>query len=128
YRIRFEDTVAAGNTDAGYDIKSSDVQLVRAVAEDNKHNFKFWGRAIVLSDCTGRSPRLRGGTGVQDQMEIAQGADVAVTNCRFIDTDPSTTIFHVETGARLRVTNSIVSKNEDARMSLVAEGGVLTIE
>ena len=128
YRIRFEDTVGAGNTDAGYDIKSNDVQLVRAVAKDNKHNFKFWGRAIVLSDCIGRSPHRRGGTGVQDQMEIAQGADVAVTNCRFVDTDPSTTIFHVATGARLRVRNTTVSKNKDASMSMVAEGGLLTIE
>jgi hypothetical protein len=128
YRIRFEDTVASGNTDAGYDLKSNDAVLVRAVSEDNKHNFKMWGRDIAITACIGRRPHRRGGTGVQDQMEILKGADVTLVGCQFSDSDPATTIFHVETGARLSVTDTSVSKHSEAKMSLVAEGGALVIK
>lgn len=125
YRIRFEDTMASGNTDAGYDLKSSDTVLERAVAEDNKHNFKFWGRQIVASNCIGRNPHIRGGTGVQDQFEILEGADVSITGCQVDDSDARTTVFHVDGNARARVKNTVVSKHPNARMSLVQQGGIL---
>jgi hypothetical protein len=125
YRIRFEDTLASGNTDAGYDLKSNDTVLIRTISEDNKHNFKLWGRNISVSDCIGKAPHRRGGTGVQDQLEILQGADVTFTRCRFSDSYPATTVFHVESGARLSVTDSHVSKHPDARMSLIEEGATL---
>jgi hypothetical protein len=125
YRIRFEDTVASGNTDAGYDLKSSDTVLERAISEDNKHNFKFWGRQIVVSNCIGRNPHIRGGTGVQDQFEILEGADISITGCQVDDSDARTTVFHVDGNARAQVKNTIVSKHLNARMSLVQHGGIL---
>jgi hypothetical protein len=127
YRIRFEDTVGSGNTDAGYDLKSNDTVLLRAVAEDNKHNFKMWGHDVTISGCFGSKPHRRGGTGVQDQVEILKGADVTITGCEFADFDPSTTVFHVEAGARLTVADTKVSKHPAATISLVAEGGMLVL-
>lgn len=128
YRLRFEDTMGSGNTDAGYDLKSSNTVLVRAMAEDNKHNFKMWGRGVEISACIGRGPHLRGGTGVQDQVEILKGADVTISRCQFSDSDPSTTIFHVEAGARLTVTDTSISKHPEAANSLVEPGGTLVIK
>lgn len=128
YRIRFEDTVASGNTDGGYDLKSNETVLLRAVAEDNKHNFKLWGKGVTIDTCVGRGPHRRGGTGVQDQMEILKGADVTVTRCEFSDSDPMTTVFHVETDARLRVEDTRVSKHPTAASSLVEQGGTLLLK
>jgi hypothetical protein len=125
YRLRFEDTISSGNTDAGYDLKSNDTALVRAFAEDNKHNYKMWGHDVAITACIGRGPHRRGGTGVQDQVEILKGADVTITGCQFSDTDPSTTIYHVETGARLTVQDTTVSKHPAAANALVEEGGAL---
>ena len=128
YGIRFEDTVASGNTDAGYDLKSSATVLVGTTAQDNKHNYKIWGRDVAITDCVGLDPHLRGGTGVQDQMEILSGADLAVTRCRFADNDAATVVFHVEAGAHLSVLDTNVSKHPDAKAALVAEGAFLSIK
>jgi hypothetical protein len=128
YRIRFEDTTGSGNTDAGYDLKSSSTVLIGALSEDNKHNYKVWGRNVTISDCIGRAPYRRGGTGVQDHVEILEGADVTITDCQFLDSDPSTTIFHVERNARLRIRSTTVSKHGNAKMSLVEDGGTLILE
>lgn len=128
YHIRFENTVATGNTDAGYDLKSNDVELIGAVAEDNKQNFKMWGREIFIKDCIGRKPHRRGGTGAQDQAEILRGADVVISACKFSDFDPATVVFHVETKARLTVIGTSIEKNPAAKLSSVAPGGALVFE
>jgi hypothetical protein len=128
YRIRFEDTMASGNTDGGYDLKSNETMLLRAVAEDNKHNFKLWGKDVTIDSCIGRGPHRRGGTGVQDQMEILKGADVTITRCEFSDSDPMTTVFHVENDARLTVENTRVSKHPTGTRSLVEQGGTLVLK
>jgi hypothetical protein len=125
YHIRFEDTVSSGNTDAGYDLKSDDTVLIGALAEDNKKNYKMWGRGISISNCVGRQPHVRGGTGGQDQVEITPGADVVIAACKFSDSDPSSTIFHVEAKASLTVLDTSVMKDPAARLSLVVEGGAL---
>jgi hypothetical protein len=128
YRLRFEDTMASGNTDGGYDLKSNETVLLRAAAEDNKHNFKLWGKDVTIDSCVGHGPHRRGGTGVQDQMEILKGADVTVTRCQFSDSDPMTTVFHVETDARLTVENTKVSKHPTGTSSLVEQGGTLLLK
>ncbi len=40
YNLTFRDTVATGNTDAGYDIKGNNVTMLRASASDNNKNFR----------------------------------------------------------------------------------------
>jgi hypothetical protein len=62
YDIRFEDTLAAGNSDGGYDLKTRNVTMTRAVAEDNKRNFRLW-QGGTLTDVVSRDPVKRGGVG-----------------------------------------------------------------
>src|SRR3546814_2568320 len=62
YDVRFIDTVARGNTDGGYDLKSSGTVVVRALSEENGRNYRLWGEATLI-DSVGLNPVLRGGIG-----------------------------------------------------------------
>lgn len=117
YRLRFEDTVASGSTDAGYDLKSSDTVLIRASASDNAVNFKFWGRNIALKDCIGLAPYKRGGTGDQNQVQVLEGAAVTMSGCRLVDSDPATVVLKIEPGAVLDVGNTVIVRNPEAHPS-----------
>ncbi|SDQ67935.1 hypothetical protein [Quadrisphaera sp. DSM 44207] len=101
--VRFEDTTASGNTDAGYDLKSSRTTLVGAVASDNKRNFRFWGQDVTAQDCEGRDPHKRGGSGSQVQVWLGEGAQVRVQDCTLTDDDPDTVVVDTETDAELVV-------------------------
>src|SRR3546814_10198688 len=59
YDVRFIDTVARGNTDGGYDLKSSGTVVVRALSEENGRNYRLWGEATLI-DSVGLNPVLRG--------------------------------------------------------------------
>jgi len=90
YNITFEDTLARGNADGGYDLKSTNTILTRAVAEGNGRNFRIWGSA-TLNDCIGIDPHFQGGTeGTQDQIQIMKGSKVTVNGGEFIDSGSST--------------------------------------
>ena len=71
--IALVDTVASGNTDAGYGLKSRGTTLLRARAEDNKRNYRIWGES-VLSDRVSANPRKRGGTCGQNHLWIGEHA------------------------------------------------------
>lgn len=90
--VLLEDTVARGNTDAGYDLKSRDTTLVRALAEDNKRNYRVWTEATLI-DSVGLDPHKRGGTGTQQQVWTASDAKVKIVNGYFADTGTSTVAF-----------------------------------
>lgn len=120
YRLRFEDTVSSGNTDAGYDLKSSDTVLVRASASDNAANFKFWGRNITLTDCVGLAPYKRGGTGGQNQVQIVANATVTMRGCRLVDSDPTTVVLKVDDGSTLELGDTSIVHHPDARLSDLA--------
>jgi hypothetical protein len=95
YRVVFEDTSARGNTDAGYDIKSMQTRIVRAVAEDNKKNYRIWGDTVLI-DSVGRDPHNRGGTGKQNQVEVKEGSKASITNCNFSDAGTDTIVFALD--------------------------------
>jgi hypothetical protein len=124
--IHFEDTVASGSTDGGYDLKSSETTLLRARAEDNMRNFRIWGDSTI-ADCVSRNPRKRGGTGKQNHIWVAKGARAHITGCHIEDEDDRTTVFEVERQGVITVRNSIIKTNPSARMSLVQDGGSLDI-
>jgi hypothetical protein len=124
--IRFEDTLASGSTDGGYDLKSSETTLLRARAEDNMRNFRIWGESTIV-DCVSRNPRKRGGNGKQNHFWVAKGAKVDITGCRIEDTDARTIVFEVERQGMITVRDSIITTNPSARMSLVQDGGSLDI-
>ena len=93
YGIRFENAVARGNADGGFDLKSTDTVLVNVVSEDNGRNFRLWGE-IELTNPTGIDPHKHGGTGGQYQLQILNGAHVTITGGYFVDMGSSTTVVH----------------------------------
>lgn len=124
--IRFEDTIASGSTDGGYDLKSSETALLRARAEDNMRNFRIWGESTI-ADCVSRNPRKRGGNGKQNHIWVGKGAKAHVIGCHIEDSDDRTTVFEVERHAEVTVRDSTITTNPSARMSLIQDGGSLDI-
>lgn len=92
YDVRFENTVARGNTDGGYDLKSKDTVLVNALGADNGRNYRFWGEAELI-DSVGLDPNVRGGLSNQNHVWISAGATVRIENSVFRDRDRDTTVF-----------------------------------
>lgn len=91
YNVRFENTLAAGNGDGGYDLKSTNTVLVNAVARDNAHNFRLWGEATLINP-TGLDPHLRGGSASQMQIQLMTGAHVTVIGGHFDDSGSTTKV------------------------------------
>ncbi|WP_162820474.1 hypothetical protein [Microvirga calopogonii] len=122
--VRFEDTVAAGSTDGGYDIKSSETILMRTRAEDNMRNYRIWGNVKVV-DCISRDPNKRGGNGKQNHFWVAKDARVEISGCRIEGGDARTIAFQIESKGEVIVRDSEISIGPDARMSLIETGGSL---
>lgn len=80
YDLVFRDTAATGNTDAGYDLKSTETTLIRALAAGNKRNFRLWGEAEA-TDCVARDPVKRGGSGGRANVWVADDATVRLSGC-----------------------------------------------
>jgi len=103
YAIYREDCTSAGNTDAGYDDKGSDVTNVNCTASGNKVNYKFWGPSTSNINCRARNPKSRGGVGAQMQYYVyggfardVSGADVLIQGGIVSDNDPNTNVFVAE--------------------------------
>lgn len=90
--VRFERTVATGNTDAGYDLKSDGTVLVGAIADDNTRNYRIWDSAELI-DCAGYDPHKRGGSSGQAQVWIGAHATVTIDGGTFSDSSRNTTVF-----------------------------------
>ena len=91
YDVRFIDTVARGNSDGGYDLKSSDTTLLRALSEENGRNYRLWGDATLI-DSVGLNPVLRGGISEQNQLWLDDAANVTVIGGRFDDAGSRTKV------------------------------------
>ena len=109
YNVRFEDTVASGNTDAGYDLKSTNTVLVRAVSEGNNRNYRFWSDSITLEDSTSISPVHLGGNAGVAHVWIAANADVTIDGLTFSDALLPQTLFDMrDGGATLHLRDTVV--------------------
>lgn len=126
YDLTYVDTYAAGNSDAGYDLKSTGATLLRAVAEDNGRNFRFWGEGIAVRDCVGRSPHRRGGSTTQAQVHGSGATDTVLTACTFDDADGGTIVFDVDEG-EVRIEGGSVRHAREARLQAVEEGASLAL-
>jgi len=91
YDVTFENTVARGNADGGYDLKSTSTVLINALAEDNGRNFRLWGD-IDLINPTGIDPHRRGGSSGQYQIQLMDGAHVTVSGGWLSDTGSATSV------------------------------------
>ncbi len=127
YDITMIDTTASGNSDAGYDIKASNVEMSGVTAHDNKRNYRFSGQVIVLEDCVGTAPNRRGGTGTQVQVHASGGAEVEVIGCEFLDSDGETIVFDIDEQAVVSVSGGEVSFAESAMLSTVEPDALLEI-
>jgi hypothetical protein len=127
YNIRFEDTVATGNTDAGYDLKSSNTVLVRAFAEDNTRNYKFWSDSITMEDSVSLNPHYKGGQNWQSHIQLAENAQVTMIGGRIADSDPATRVFDLwKSAAQLDVRGTVISTHPDASFSGLGTGSTLS--
>jgi hypothetical protein len=118
YNIVFEDCIASGNTDAGFDLKSNNVTLHRCKSYGNTANFKLWGRqGVVMEECVSENPVHHGGSQDPRHVTAVWGADILVRNCRFVDQNREAIVYHTDanekadppTGSTISVINSNVS-------------------
>jgi Ca2+-binding RTX toxin-like protein len=107
YNVRFENTISSGNSDAGYDLKSSTTTLVNALAEGNNRNFRFWSTSITLENGTSLNPTYYGGSGRTTHVWLASGAEAIIDNLTFSDALNAKILFDLTQGdATLHVTNT----------------------
>ncbi len=126
HAILYEDTFAAGNTDGGYDLKSTDTKLVRAVAADNKRNFRLWGQ-ISLEACEGRDPFKRGGSGTQAQVHVNPQAQVEVNDSRMIDDSPNTIVYDADDDGVAVVKGGCYTRNPGSKLETVEPAASLML-
>lgn len=60
--VLIQDTISSGNTDGGFDLKSTNTKLLRTLATHNKRNYRFWNPAIV-TEAKSINPMKYGGSG-----------------------------------------------------------------
>jgi len=117
--ILFEDCVANGNTDAGFDLKSNDVTLLRCRSLWQCANFKLWGsKNVMLQECVSENPLHHGGNQSPRHVTAAWGANVQVKNCRFTDQNRDAVVYHTDAndtvkppiGSTITVTGSSVQQ------------------
>jgi len=110
YNIRFENTVASGNTDAGYDLKSSDTVLINTIAEGNNRNYRFWSTSIAMEGGQSRDPYYFGGSASTDHIWLADGAHARISGGSILDQNASVTVFDLwKTGAILEVNGTTIT-------------------
>lgn len=107
--VRFIDTVARGNSDGGYDLKSSGTLIIRALSEENGRNYRLWGEATLI-DSVGLNPVLRGGISEQNQLWLDDSANVTVIGGRFDDAGSRTKV--ISSQGRLTLQGVEITRSE----------------
>lgn len=122
YGVLFEDTVARGNADGGYDLKSTDTVLLNPVAERNGRNFRFWGE-VEIYNALGLDPHHHGGSvGGQKQVQILNGADVLMVGGSFADSGSATVVVTRDGGVlTLREVDIVHAAGADVLRGLPAD-------
>lgn len=135
HNILFEDCVASGNTDAGFDLKSNNLTLLRCRSYGNTANFKLWGREkVVMQECVSENPVQHGGNQSPRHLTAPWGANVLVKNCRFADRNRDAIVYHTDAndtvqppvGSAITVTGSGVRSS--GKLSFVDLGSKVSID
>ena len=126
YNVLFQNTIASGNTDAGYDIKSSDTTLIYTVASGNDRNYRLWSDSIVLSNAVSTDPTHAGGIGAAAHVWLADDAEAYIDGLTYSDSGTPTTLFDLwQAGATLHLKDTeIVAAYQD----LIYLGGTASLE
>jgi Ca2+-binding RTX toxin-like protein len=99
YNLTFQDTVASGNTDAGYDLKGDNTKLIRATASGNNKNFRLWGKSVTVTDSISTSPVHYGGIGKVSHAWFAAHANVTLDNFHYSDATGTVEVFDLSNGS-----------------------------
>ena len=127
YNLDFRATAAKHNTDAGYDIKASDVLFVRAVASGNKRNFRFWGSEIRMRASRGVKPIGQGGSGTQTQVWAGSDARFTIARSRFVGGDANTVVFALDEGVVGSARRTTVKRAAGSRLSSLGADARMTL-
>jgi hypothetical protein len=127
YALTFEDTLAIGSMDAGYDIKASEVTLVRASASGNKRNFRFWGSDIRMSSSNGSDRIARGGDGSHAQVWAGPASTFFIEDSRFSGGDADTIVFDLESVAAGVAQRTIVRRAPGSNLVHLSEAATMML-
>lgn len=121
YNVVFKDTLASGNTDGGYDLKSSNTTLINTVASGNNENYRFWSDSITMINGVSIDPTKSGGTGSTAHLWMADAAVATLQNFTFSDSGVLKTLFNLtQTGAVLYLKDTIIPEAYQALIKLYA--------
>ncbi|MEO7240633.1 MAG: calcium-binding protein, partial [Sphingomicrobium sp.] len=128
YNIAFIDTLAFGNADAGYDIKSSSTTLTGAVAEGNNRNFRIWAADTILTDVVSLDPHHSGGTASMSSFWFGKNAQATLIN-PLVSDGGSTLVFDLpNSGATANVTGLTLLVGANAQLARTASSSHLNTD
>jgi hypothetical protein len=115
HNLTFRDTFASGNTDGGYDLKANNVTMIRARAEGNTKNFRFWGDNVKVIDSVSVNPKKFGGTGATAHLHTGgKSATVTLDNFRY---SGSGNVFDLANGgSRIKLVNMSMPDKDRIKM------------
>ena len=127
YNIRFENTVASGNTDAGYDLKSSNTTLVNTVADGNNRNYRFWSTSITMEGGSSLNPTYHGGNTDTAHVWLGLDAEATIDNLTFSDALLPQVLFDMtKGGATVHLADTVIPLLYQA-LILLSNGSLLDI-
>lgn len=99
--VRFVNTVSTGNTDAGYDLKSSNTVLINAYAADNSRNYRIWSDSVTIIDSVSVDAHNRNGASAA-HVWVGKDGKATFINLDVYEDNRANVVFHtVERGARV---------------------------
>lgn len=127
YNIRFENTISSGNSDAGYDLKSSNTVLVNTVSNSNNRNYRFWSDSITMEGGSSLNPSKYGGNSDTAHVWFDNGAEVLIRDFAFSDALLPQVLFDMSKGgATLHLGDTAIPALYQA-LVLLRNGSVLDI-
>lgn len=127
YNIRFENTVASGNSDAGYDLKSSSTTLVNTVADGNNRNYRFWSTTITMENGSSIDPTYYGGNTDTAHVWLGLDAEAVIENLTFSDAVSPQVLFDMSKGgATVHLADTVIPPLYQS-LILLSNGSLLDI-
>ncbi len=128
YNVHFENTLASGNVDAGFDIKSATTTFDNTVAHDNGRGYRLWATDTVLTDITSVDPYLRGGNSSQNHIWFNRGAAATIIRPALSDNVSTTAISLTEGSATANVYGLIAMIGANATLYRVLSKSVFNAD
>lgn len=112
--VLIEDTISSGNSDGGFDLKSTQTILKRTLAQNNKRNYRFWNGA-ELQNVLSFNPEKFGGSGNKVHFGAYGSRDfeIKIFDIDVVDESPNARVFSV---------------GENKKSSMTIDGGLIYIK